>query len=90
MGWLSGVGSLARVIGPLYVTSLWVHTGIRWMAASTAFVVFCVIVLLLSTWKHLIPYSQLYPDVDQPRTTTTTTTTTTAASVTTTKQPQQQ
>jgi len=89
MGWLSGVGSLARVIGPLYVTSLWVHTGIRWMAASTAFVVSCVIVLLLSTWKHLIPYSQLYPEVDQPPTSTTTTTKT-AASVTTTKQPQLQ
>lgn len=58
MGWLSGVGSLARIVGPLYATIIYSKLGIRWMAGGTAFLLGSTVIIILTTWQRIIPYSE--------------------------------
>lgn len=56
MGIFSAVGSFARVIGPLYVTAIYQHFGMRWTAASVDILLILTIVLLVVSWRRLLPY----------------------------------
>jgi len=60
MGWFSGVESLARVLGPFYVTFVWVHAGVRWTVGCTAVFICAAMLLLLVTWKKVVPYNESY------------------------------
>jgi len=56
MGWLTAIGSLARVVGPLYVTNVYQRTGIRWTAVSVEAVLLLSLLLFWKFWRRLVPY----------------------------------
>lgn len=56
MGWLTGIGSLARIVGPLYVTVVYQHYGPRWSFGGIAVLNFLAFLCLCFSWKRLIPY----------------------------------
>uniref|UniRef100_T2M975 Major facilitator superfamily domain-containing protein 8 n=1 Tax=Hydra vulgaris TaxID=6087 RepID=T2M975_HYDVU len=57
MAWLTGIGSLARVAGPLYITAIYKHFGLRWSATSTIIIIFATIVTIGLSWRRLVPYA---------------------------------
>lgn len=59
MGWLTAVGSLARIAGPLYVTAVYEKAGIRWTAVSIEAVLLLSLSLFWVFWRRLIPYHSL-------------------------------
>ena len=58
MGWLTGIGSLARIVGPLYVTAVYQHYGSRWSFGGIAILIFLALLCLCFSWKRLIPYEE--------------------------------
>lgn len=58
MGWLSGAGCFARVTGPLYVTAMYRHYGMRWTAVSIICMLTLVLVLFAIFWRRLVPYNK--------------------------------
>lgn len=57
-GWLSGIGSLARVVGPIYVTFIYTHTGMRWTATSICGMLSFTLILVIVFWRRLVPYDE--------------------------------
>ncbi|XP_065653173.1 major facilitator superfamily domain-containing protein 8-like [Hydra vulgaris] len=57
MAWLTGIGSLARVAGPLYITAIYKHFGLRWSATSIIIIIFATIVTISLSWRRLVPYA---------------------------------
>ena len=60
MGWLTGSGSLARVVGPLYVTAVYAQGGIRWTSVSVLVLLVMTLALLGKFWKRLVPYEDRF------------------------------
>ena len=56
MGWFSGVGCLARIVGPLYVTAVYKHFGMRWTATGIGCMLVLTLILIYVFWKRLVPY----------------------------------
>ena len=56
MGVLTGAGSLARSLGPIFVSTLYQHTGPQVTFASVDGLVFTGILILLVFCYRLIPY----------------------------------
>jgi len=58
MAWISGVGSFARVIGPLLVTHAYVGIGPRWTFFAVDVIVTFSILLLGCTYHRLVPFHE--------------------------------
>ena len=56
MGWLSFVGSLGRITGPVYVTAMHKHFGVRWTATGISCMLVLPLILIYVFWKRLVPY----------------------------------
>jgi len=61
MGWITAVGSLARVAGPLYVTNVYQLTGIRWTAVTVLVILLLSLLLFWKFWRRLVPYNDKSP-----------------------------
>ena len=61
MGWLACTGGLARTAGPMYVTYLFKHFGVRWTAIGVNAIILFIALLLIFTWKRIVPYDQCHP-----------------------------
>ena len=60
MGWLTGSGSLARVVGPVFVTAIYQQGGIRWTSVSVIILITLTIGLFGKFWKRLISYENRF------------------------------
>lgn len=60
MGWLTGIGSLARVVGPIYVTAVYEQGGIRWTSLSICILLTLTMAVFAVFWKRLIPYEDRF------------------------------
>ena len=58
MGWLSACGSLARIVGPVYVTIVFEHYGLRWSFSVIVFLNLVTLISLVFSWKRLVPYGE--------------------------------
>jgi len=56
MGWFSGMGGIARIIGPLYVSAVYQHYGLRWSAVGSQGILVLSLILMGVFWKRLLPY----------------------------------
>ena len=56
MAWISAVGSLARVIGPLLVTHAYMSLGPRWMFFMVDVILTFSILLLGCYYDRLVPF----------------------------------
>ena len=55
MGWLTAAGSLARTVGPLFVSTMYHQLGPRWtFVASSSFVVLAI-VALFGLYRRIVP-----------------------------------
>ncbi|XP_078450720.1 major facilitator superfamily domain-containing protein 8 isoform X1 [Lampetra planeri] len=68
MGWLTASGSLARVLGPMFVAQAYVRAGPRIAFGSVAAVVAAALGLLLATYPHLRPLTPavMSPEHNEP------------------------
>ena len=60
MGWLTGIGSLARVVGPIYVTAVYQQGGMRWTSVSICALLLLTLFVFGIFWKRLIPYEDRF------------------------------
>ncbi|XP_066920720.1 major facilitator superfamily domain-containing protein 8-like isoform X1 [Clytia hemisphaerica] len=60
MGWLTGTGSLARVVGPIYVTAVYQKGGIRWTSVSICLLLTITMCIFAFFWKRLVPYNERF------------------------------
>uniref|UniRef100_A0A8C5M5S7 Major facilitator superfamily domain containing 8 n=1 Tax=Leptobrachium leishanense TaxID=445787 RepID=A0A8C5M5S7_9ANUR len=60
MGWLTAAGSIARTLGPVFVSQIYTHLGPRWTFSLTCAIVAVSILLLVSVYKRLIAFSVKY------------------------------
>ena len=56
MGWLTASGSLARTLGPIFVSSLYHHVGPLITFSTVDGIIAASIVLLLVSGHRLVPY----------------------------------
>jgi len=60
MGWLTGVGSFARVVGPIYVTAVFEYGGIRWTSTSICILLSITMLVFVLFWRRLVPYNERF------------------------------
>ena len=60
MGWLTGIGSLARVVGPIYVTAVYEQGGIRWTSVSICILLTLTMLVFGAFWRRLVPYEDRF------------------------------
>ena len=58
MGVLTAAGSLARVVGPMFVTFMYDKLGPQITFATIDGIVFTAIILLMIVYYRLVPYGQ--------------------------------
>lgn len=58
MAWISAIGSLARVIGPLLVANAYVNVGPRWTFLIVDVILAFSILLLGSYYHRLVPFHE--------------------------------
>ena len=58
MGLLSAVGSVARIVGPLYVTAVFEHYGLRWCFGIIASITFAAFSFSAFSWIRLVPFGE--------------------------------
>ena len=58
MGLLSAVGSVARIVGPLYVTTVFEHYGLRLCFGIIASITFAAFFFSLFSWTRLVPFGE--------------------------------
>lgn len=58
MGLLTAIGSLARVLGPVYVTVVFENYGLRWAFGIIGLINIVSFFVLLLSWTRLIPYRE--------------------------------
>ena len=58
MGLLSAVGSVARIVGPLYVTAIFEHYGLRWCFGIIAGITFSAFFFSAFSWTRLVPFGK--------------------------------
>jgi len=63
MGWLACAGGLGRILGPVYASSLFKHFGPRWVSVGINIMYISVIILMILTWKRVVPYDERCPKV---------------------------
>ncbi|XP_013386256.1 major facilitator superfamily domain-containing protein 8 isoform X5 [Lingula anatina] len=56
MGWLTASGSLARTLGPIFVSQFYQNLGPRWTFSIIAGVVVVTIGVIIGMFKKLVPY----------------------------------
>lgn len=57
MGWLTASGSLARTVGPIFVSQVYNAYGPRVTFGSMIIIVFLAILMLLAVFKRLTPFT---------------------------------
>ncbi|CAC5362112.1 MSFD8 [Mytilus coruscus] len=57
MGWLTASGSLARTVGPIFVSQVYNAYGPRVTFVSMIIIVFLAILMLLGVFKRLVPFT---------------------------------
>ena len=57
MGWLSASGSLARTVGPIYVSQVYDQFGPQITFGSVAGIIFLAIVFFLMMFRRLVPFT---------------------------------
>ena len=58
MGLLSAVGSVARIVGPLYVTAVFERYGLRWCFGIIASITFAAFFFSAFSWTRLVPFGE--------------------------------
>ena len=53
MGLMASFGCLARVLGPIFVSSLYHHQGPRWMFVAVESIVFVALLLFFGTYRRM-------------------------------------
>ncbi|KAM8938916.1 major facilitator superfamily domain-containing protein 8 [Pelodytes ibericus] len=60
MGWLTAAGSVARTLGPVFVSQIYTHLGPRWTFSLICAIVAVSILHLMAVYKRLIAFSVRY------------------------------
>lgn len=55
MGWLTAAGSLARTLGPLFVSTMYDQFGPRWTFVSSSSFVVVGLIALLWLYRRIVP-----------------------------------